>query len=187
MRNHSVNTHSGEAVNDYKPNQDRSFKVILLTVLGFFLGFGLCVAYYSYTLIDILDLSKFVALFAVLGFLIPLKFYRKWFHFVKYEMIIFNILGVAPFLTGMFLLLNFTFITSSFTHQYKIEKIYFEGEQDYKSVGVVLEDNFFSGERKIVELTDIPPNEIMGKQFLKVTISKGIFGFEVIKEKMLIR
>ena len=102
-------------------------------------------------------------------------------------MIIFNILGVAPFLTGLFLLINFTFVSESYTHRYKIDKIYFEGEQGYKSVGVVLEDNFFSGERKIVELTDVPPNEIIGKQFLKITISKGIFGFEVIKEKILIK
>jgi hypothetical protein len=182
-----INKYTSPTHDDYNPKKDRSFTIILISVLGFFIGFGLCVVYYSYTLIDIFNLSKFLVLFAVLGFLLPLKYYRRWFHFVKYEMIIFNILGVGPFLTGMFLLLNFTFVTSSFTHEYKIEKIYFEGEQDYQSLGVVLENNFFSGERKIVELTDIPPYEIVGKTFLRLTISKGLFGLEVIKEKMLIR
>lgn len=187
MTKQKINKHSSPIHEEYSPKGDRSFKIILFSVLSFFVGFGLCVGYYSYTLIDIFSLSKFLVLFAVLGFLLPLKYYRKWFHFVKYEMIIFNILGMGPFLTGLFLVLNFTFTTDSFTHEYKIERIYFEGEQNYQSMGVVLENNFFSSERKIVELTDIPPNEVMGKSLLKVTISKGLFGFDVIKEKMLIR
>lgn len=187
MENHRVDKHTATTPNDYKPTHDRSFKAMLVSVLGFFLGFGLCVGFYSYTLINIIELSRFFVLFAVIGFLIPLRFYGKWFHFVKYEMIIFNLLGVAPFLTGLFLVLNFTFISSSYTHQYRIEKIYFEGEENYKSIGVVLENNFFSGERKIVELSDIPPNEILGNRFLKVTISEGLFGYDVIKEKILIK
>ena len=165
MKNHRIDKHIATTPEDYKPTHDRSFKAMLVSILGFFIGFVLCVGYYSYTLIDILDLSKFIAAFAVIGFLIPLRLYSKWFHFVKYEMIIFNVLGAAPFLTGLFLFLNFTFVSNSYTHQYKIEKIYFEGEENYKSMGVVLENNFFSKERKIVELTDIPPNEISINDF----------------------
>jgi cell division septal protein FtsQ len=179
--------HTSPTDDDYNPKKDRSFKIILFSVLGFFVGSGLCVGYYHYTLIDIFNLSKFLVLFAVLGFLLPLKYYRRWFHFVKYEMIIFNVLGMGPFLTGLLLVLNFTFTTESYTHNYKIEKVYFEGDQEFQSMGVVLENNFFSGERKIVELTDIPPNEVVGKSFLKVTISKGLFGYEVIEDKMLIK
>jgi hypothetical protein len=171
---------------EYKKIKDHSFKFLTFSVVAFFVGFGLCVGYYSYTLINILELSKFMAIFAVVGFLIPLKLYQKWFHFIKYEMIIFNIIGIAPLFTGIFLFLNFTFSSNPFTHQYKIEKLYFEGEENYKSVGVVLEQNFFSKERKIVELTNPTPEDIFGKKFLKVTISKGLFGYEVIKEKLLI-
>ena len=187
MAKRNINKHTSPIQDEYNPKGDRSFRIILISILGFFLGFGLCVGYYHYTLIDIFNLSKFLVLFAVIGFLLPLKYYRRWFHFVKYEMIIFNLLGMGPFLTGMFLVINFVFASDSFTHNYKIEKVYFEGEQNYQSMGVILENNFFSGERKIVELTDIPPNEVVGKSYLKVTISKGLFGFEVIKEKMLIR
>ena len=82
--------------------------------------------------------------------------------------------------------INFTFSSNPFTHQYKIEKLYFEGEQDYKSIGVVLEENMFSKERKIVELTRVSPNEVFSKQFLKVTIAEGLFGYQVIKEKELV-
>ena len=188
MKNHPINKHSTSTSDEYKPKGDRSFKAILVSVLGLFLGFGLCVVYYSYTLIDIFGLSKFIALFAIIGFLIPLKFYRKWFHFVKYEMIIFNLIGVAPFFTGLFLLLNFTFVSSSYTHQYRVEKIYFEGGgKTYRSMGVVLENNFFSGERKVVELTNVDPSEVLDKKFLKLTISEGLFGYQVIKEKVFIK
>ena len=185
MRN-EINKQLKSTHERYKPTGDRSFKIILFSVIGFFVGFGLCVGYYSCTLISFFDLSKLMVFFAIIGFLLPLKYYRRWFHFVKYEMILFNIIGISPLLAGFFLLINFTFITDSYTHQYRIEKIYFEGEQNYKTMGVILENNFFSGERKIVELTNIPP-DISKKQFLKITISEGIFGFDVIKEKILIK
>ena len=187
MNDKTVNKHSALSSDDYSPKRDRSFRAILISVLGFFLGFGLSVAYYSYTLIDIYDLSKFIVAAAIIGFFIPLKYYRKWFHFVKYEMIIFNILGIAPLFTGLFLVLNFMFSSNPSTHNYRIEKLYFEGDESYKSVGVVLEENFFSGERKIVEITDPDPAEILNKNFLKVTIADGLFGFKVVKEKVLIK
>lgn len=187
MKNQEINKTSTPQSESYKPKKDRSFKVIFISVICFFLGFGLSINFYSYTLIDILNLSKFFALSSVIGFLIPLKLYSKWLHLIKYEMIIFNIIGVAPFLTGLFLLLNFLFVSESYTNNYKIEKIYLEGEQDYRSIGVVLENNIFSKERKIVEITDTPPSDIFEYHFLKLTLSKGLFGYEVIKEKTLIR
>ena len=96
-------------------------------------------------------------------------------------------MGVAPLLTGLFLALNFIFSSGNISHDYKIEKIYFEGEESYKSVGVILENNFFSGERKIVQLSDPDPSEIMNNSHFRVTLGKGLFGFEVIKERTFIK
>ena len=124
--------------------------------------------------------------FTVAGFLIPLKVYQKWLHFIKYETIIFNIIGVGPFLTGIFLLINFFVSTNTFTHQYRIEKVYIDGEDSYQYIGVVLEGNVFSGEPKIVELTDEEMLTIYKKKSLMLTVSEGVFGFEVIKEKKLL-
>jgi hypothetical protein len=187
VKNNTVNKYANSENLNYKPKRDRSFIFIVLTVICFFIGCGLCVGFYSVTLIDIVNLSKFLAAFAVFGFLIPLKFYRLWFHFIKYEVILFNIMGIAPILTGLLLVINYTFSTNPKTHEFKIEKIYLEGEENYKSVGVVLEENFFSGEPKIVELTDFDPALILGKDnFFKVTISEGYFGFDVIKERLII-
>ncbi len=187
MKKHPVKIHAEPAQKDYQPKRDRSNIFSLITVISFFIGFGLCLGFYNFTLLDIIDLSKLLAFFAVIGFLIPLKLYRRWFHFIKYEVIFFNVMGIAPLFTGLFLTLNFIFASNPTTHKFKIEKIYFEGQEDFKSVGVVLENNYFSGERKIVELTDVNPSEIYEKSNFQVTISEGLFGFQVINEKLIIK
>jgi len=170
----------------YKPKKDKSYNFIVIAVLCFFIGFGLTIAFYSYILIDITTLSKFIAAFAVVGFLIPLKLYRKWFHFIKYEMIIFNIIGVAPFLTGLFLCLNFMFVSDEFSHDYKIIDIFVDGKQGQQTVGVILENNVFSGNDKIVKINRITP-EIFNSSHYRVTLAKGLFGFEVVKETKFIK
>jgi cell division septal protein FtsQ len=169
--------------NKYPNPKDRSLGLLTIAILCFFIGFGLIIGFYGYTLIGLLDLSKFIVGFMVLGFLIPLKLYSKWFHFIKYEVIIFNILGVAPFFTGVFLVLNFIFASQTKTTEYLIEKFYIEGEQHNASAGIILENNTYSEERKIVELTPEEASELIGKTHLKLTISKGLFGFEIIKDR----
>lgn len=170
----------------YKPKKDKSYNYIVFAVLCFFIGFGLAIAFYSYVLIDIVTLSKFIAAFAVVGFLIPLKLYRKWFDFIKYEMIIFNIIGIAPILTGLFLCLNFMFTSNEFTHDYKIINIFIDGKENHKTIGVVLENNVFSGNDKIVKINSITP-DILNSSHYRVTLAEGLFGFEVVKETKFIK
>lgn len=170
----------------YKPKKDKSYNYIVIAVLCFFIGFGLTIAFYSYILIDIITLTKFIAAFAVVGFLIPLKLYRKWFDFIKYEMIIFNILGVAPILTGLFLCLNFMSVTDEFSHDYKIMDIFIDGKENHRTIGVVLENNVFSGNDKIVQISSITP-EVLNSSHYRVTLAKGLFGFEVVKETKFIK
>ena len=171
---------------NYKPKKDKSYNYIVISILSFFIGFGLSVAFYDYTLIDIINLSKFIAAFAVVGFLIPLKLYRKWFHFIKYEMVIFNLIGVAPLLTGLFLCLNLLFSSNEYSHDYKIENIYINGEESQRTVGVILENNVFSGNDKIVEISSITPDELLYSSHFRVTLAKGLFGFDVVKERSFI-
>lgn len=170
----------------YTPKKDRSYTIIAGTIIAFFIGFGLIVSYYSITLIDIFNLSKFIIGFAVVGFLLPLKYYRKWLHFIKYEVVIFNLIGIAPIFTGLFLLLNYSYSSSPFTYKYRVEKIYIDGAPGYESVGVVLENNFFSGEQKIVKIKNPNPQEMMNNKYLKVTIAEGLFGFQVVTEKIFV-
>lgn len=168
---------------NYYPKKDRSLLFLTIAVGGFFVGFLFIVGCYYTTLIDIYNISKIMVGFAIIGFLIPLKYYQKWLHFIKYEMIIFNVIGVAPFLTGLFLVLNFMFASNFTTTTHKIEKFFFDEGQ---LIGVVLEENAYSEELKIVGFRDVHPNEIARKKHLKVTLAKGLFGFDVIKERALI-
>jgi len=167
----------------YQPKKDKSLLFIRLAVLGLFIGIFLCMGLCAITLIDFYDLSKILIGFAIVGFLIPLKYYSKWFHFIKYEMIIFNVIGVAPFFTGLFLVLNFLLASNLNTQEYKIEKLYYDNG---RFMGVVLENNTFSEEPKIVAFPNSTIKEIAGKEFLELTLAKGLFGFEVIKERKFI-
>lgn len=173
----------GQQSGNYKPKEDKSLTFLTLAVLGLFIGLLLTIGFYSVTIISLFTLSKFIIGFAIIGFIIPLKYYQKWFQFIKYEMIIFNIIGVAPLFTGLFLLLNFTFTMSTTVEEYKIEKLYFDSG---RFIGVVLEKNAHANESRIVEFTDKTAIEIKRYRALKLTIDEGLFGFEVVKDRELV-
>tara|TARA_B100000809_G_C15137682_1_gene531440 strand:- start:1485 stop:2036 length:552 start_codon:yes stop_codon:yes gene_type:complete len=168
---------------NYSPKKDKSLLFITLAVLGLFVGVLLILGLYSITIISFYTITKLLVGFAILGFLIPLKYYHKWFHFIKYEMIIFNIIGIAPFLTGLLLLLNFTIPLNTTTTDYKIEKIYFD---DSQSMVVVLENKIFSEEQRIVESSNKSAIKINGKNALRLTLSKGLFGLDVVNDRELV-
>ena len=174
-------------IDNYKDKKDNSLLFLTISVLALFIGLGSTIGFFAYTLIDFYSLSKFIIGFIVIGFIIPLKIYQKWFDFIKYEMIIFNVIGVGPFLTGLLLCINFLISSNPTTHKYRIEQLYVEGDNNTQSLGLILEGNAFSGEQKITGIDDINPNEILGKPFLKLTISKGLFGYDVIKEKEFVK
>ncbi|MCB0381665.1 MAG: hypothetical protein KDD24_10440, partial [Flavobacteriales bacterium] len=104
----------------YQPIKDNSKKVITIAVFAMFIGFGLIITIYPFILINFFTLTQFFVGFTVVGFLIPLKLYQKWFQFIKYEMILFNILGVGPLFTGLFLSLNLLITNNEQTINYKI-------------------------------------------------------------------
>jgi hypothetical protein len=168
---------------NYSPKKDKSLLFTTLAVLGLFVGLLLILSLYSVTLISFYTITKLLVGFAISGFLIPLKYYQKWFNFIKYEMIVFNVIGVSPFFTAILLLLNFLIPLSTIVQDYKIDKIYFD---DGKFMGVVLENNTYANEERIVEFSDRNPNSVKYKSFLRLTLNKGIFGFEVVSERELI-
>jgi hypothetical protein len=167
----------------YKKKKDRSLLFLTLAVVGLFLGIGSCIGFYAYTLIDIYNLSKFFIAFTVAGFLIPLKYYQRWFHFIKYEVIIFNVIGVGPFLSGLFLCMNFFITSNAHTEKYRIAKIYSKGEGYNRTLGIILEKKLFSGEDKITELKEVRLEGFSGNSYLKLTLADGLFGYQVIQEK----
>jgi hypothetical protein len=171
------------SIGNYQEKKDRSLAFLTVSILALFVGLISTLALYSVTLIDLYTISKFWIGFTIVGFLIPLKYYQKWCDFIKYEMIIFNVLGVGPFLMALFLTLNYAISTDTISQKYKVEKLYYEGDDNAKYMGVILEGNIYSGVEKVTGVTDIQASQLSIKPFLQLTISKGIFGFEVLKEK----
>ncbi len=171
----------------YHPKNDKSYTFTIVTVMCFFVGMGLCVTLYAKTLINIYSFSKLFIGFTVVGFLIPLKLYAKWFQFIKYEIVLFNVIGMGPILTGLFLLINLLFTSSQYTHKYKIEKIYLNGVENVNGIGVILENNIFSHEPKIVELKDDDKYNIHTQGYFKITLATGFFGYEVIKNRAFVK
>ncbi len=165
---------------NYEQKKDKSMLFLTLAVLGLFVGLLLIIGFYSVTLISFYTVTKFLVGFGIVGFLIPLKLYQKWLNFIKYEMIIFNVIGIAPFFTGLILLLNFTITTVTTTETYNIEKAYFDSG---RFVGIVLENNAFADESRIVEFSDKNLIEIKRYKTLSITLDKGLFGFDVVKNR----
>lgn len=181
---HIIKKRNSNAKSDtYKVDKDRSFGPMLLAILFFFIGLATIITLYQVTLFSFFTLTKFMVGFMVAGFLIPLKLYSKWFHFIKYETIVFNVIGMAPFLTALFLSLNFFVVSEQKTEEFRIEKLYFDEDNKTTARGIILEGNAYSDEPKIVE---IDPSESMDMYFnshFRLTLANGLFGFQVIKEK----
>ena len=182
---HSVAKHKpgSQKRDSYKVEKDRSYGPMVLAILVFFVGIFTIVGLYNVTLISFFTLTQFIVGFMVVGFLIPLRFYSKWFHFIKYETIIFNVMGVAPFLTGLFLVLNFLIVSDAKTEEFKIEKLYFGENNKTMAKGVILEGNAYADEPKIVEVDKTESLKMYFNSHLRITLAKGLFGLEVIKDK----
>lgn len=168
----------------YKTKKDKSYNTIYIMIVMFFLGFGWCVAFYPNTIITFISLTKFLFFFGVVGFLIPLKYYARWFHFSKYEVILLNIMGFAPFLTGLMLLINYSITTNHFNHYYSAQIYYENAAEQLDVVGFEIERNFFSGKYKATGINYPTENDFTNRKFIETTIYDGLFGIQVMKNEI---
>ncbi|MDT8411616.1 MAG: hypothetical protein RQ875_04070 [Vicingaceae bacterium] len=175
-----------KAVKEYQPKKDKSITVITIVIAGFFIGSIWCVAYYPYTLINFYDFSKVFTFLAVVGFLLPLRLYTKWFHFTKYEAFIFNLMGVAPFFCGSLLLFNYYFYTTTFTHFYFIKEYFVEEQRTFSTLGVEAERNLITGKYKIIGLTYPDENDFLQYNFYEIEVREGILGFKTVGDEIIV-
>lgn len=173
-----------KVVKEYQPRKDKSMTVITIVIAGFFIGSMWCVAYYPHTLINFYDFSKVFVFLAVVGFLLPLRLYTKWFHFTKYEAFIFNLMGVAPFVCGSLLLLNYYFYTTTFTHYYFIKEYFVEDQLTIATLGIEAERNLITGKYKIIGLTYPDENDFLQYNFYEIEIREGILGFKTVNREL---
>lgn len=163
----------------YQPIKDNSKKVITIAVFAMFIGFGLIITIYPFILINFFTLTQFFVGFTVVGFLIPLKLYRKWFQFIKYEMILFNILGVGPLFTGLFLVLNLLITTDAQTINYQIIGCKTSGQ----NIELKLQSEIGVIDPKITSMSNVNLEEFVAAKTIDITLAKGIFGLTVIKDR----
>lgn len=164
---------------NYAPAKDSSKKAITVAVFGFFIGFGLLFFLFPLTLINFFKLSQFYIGFTVIGLIVPLRFYQKWFQFIKYEMILFNILGAGPMLTSLFLLSNLLITTNEQTINYKIIGCKISGQ----TIELKLNSEIEKINPKITTMSDVNMEEFITAKSIDITLAKGIFGLMVIKDR----
>ena len=165
----------------YQPQKDKSKKFTTLAIFGFFIGTGLIMGFFFLTFISLFSLTKFIVLFAVIGFLIPLKYYQKHFHFIKYETIIFNVLGMGPLLTGLFLSLNFLFSSNSQIANYEFNGF----KTNFNTIELLILEN---KPELPIEAFVCPPDILhhMRGNIYKITTADGLFGYGVILDREII-
>lgn len=163
----------------YQPIKDKSKRAIIISIFGLFIGFGLIILMYPLTLINFFKLTQLFIGFSVVGFLIPLKFYQRWFHFIKYEMILFNLMGVGPFFTASFLILNFLFSSNPQTINYEIIGF----EKSGNGIDLKLRSGLQEINPKITYMSEVNVEEFTFAKTIDITLADGLFGFKIIKDR----
>lgn len=163
----------------YQPIKDRSKTVMTIAIFGLFIGFGLIFLMYPVTLINFFNLTKLYIGCSVVGFIIPIKFYQKWFQFIKYEIVLFNILGGGPILTALFLILNFLFTSNPQTINYEIIGCKITGN----NVELELRSEIQQINPKITYMSEVNLEEFTFAKTIDITLADGLFGFKIIKDR----
>lgn len=150
-------------------------------IFGFFAGLALMAIFSIRTLIPLMDLSKILAACLFTGMLLPKKWYRKWFGFNIYEVILFNLLGVGPFLCGLLLTVNFIFTTNTYTEHRPIIMKKVTSNIGGTKVLYHLEGGAYK-EFSRVRKFDLKDYEKMKKaEYIKYTFADGCLGYKVMK------
>lgn len=187
MENKPQKLSSKDIDQQYHPAKDRSHSTITLSVIAFFVGFGLILGFYSITIITLYTLLKLLFTLCAIGLLIPRKWYTKKLQLINYEVYIVNILGVGPFLTGLFLVLNFMLPRNTSTTKHEITERLLEQTKEGKvTLYLTLKNNAYNNNPKIIEFDGKSVVDATNHNYLQITTKKGLFGFDVISEKTFV-
>ncbi len=94
-------------------------------------------------------------------------------------MILFNMLGVGPLFSGLFLTANILFSSNPQTVNYKIIGCKISGD----CVDLELDSKIQLINPKITYMSDVNMAEFAEAKTIDITIADGIFGFKVIKNR----
>lgn len=157
---------------------DRHIQIIALL---FFIGFALTISMGSKTLTTWNTISKLFVAIAVVTSFFPKKWFPLIYRFKKEMKALLTLFAITPIITGLVLLLNFTFIKEAKLETYPVSKaIYYSNDYLFK---VVLEDDVFEKHYQI--RTFSKDDYKLYPESATFEVGKGIFGFKVVKSKCL--
>ncbi len=94
-------------------------------------------------------------------------------------MILFNILGIGPLLTGLFLALNLLITSNVQTINYEIIGCKINGN----SVDLELRSEIQHINPKITSMSEVDMATFASAKTIDITLADGLFGFKVIKDR----
>lgn len=152
-------------------------------ILGLFSGVFTLAYVGGKMFITPIELSKIVAFFCLVGLLIPLKFYRKWFKIERIEGFLLSVFGIGPLAFSSLLWLNFLWVENRSTEQYAIVDA--EITTDFiATITFQLQDD------ALMEYPEFRRFEITNKELLNGTtvsyqFAEGILGYRVVKDRQV--
>lgn len=161
--------------------EDNMSPIHFLMVALYFVSIFLLMHYFGKTLMNFFALFSLFMLFAAAAFLVPISIYRKKFTMSYYEFSLMNILGIAPCLTSLMLLLNFHISTNEHIERYKITR----REVSNQEMILHLESNALNKQEFLRTIDDEEMLQYPDtySDTLSITFAEGLFGYEVVKNR----
>lgn len=94
-------------------------------------------------------------------------------------MILFNLMGIGPFFTALFLVLNFLFSSNPQTINYEIIGF----EKSGSGIDLKLRSEIQEINPKITYLSEVNLEEFTFAKTIDITLADGLFGFKIIKDR----
>lgn len=147
----------------------------------FFVGIGLTYAIGIKTLATWDSISRIFFALAIVTYFIPNRFFPLLYRFKKELKILFSIFGLSPLLTGLILLINFTFIHDIGVESYKVQNV-IRYHNDYM-FKVELENDEM---QKFTQLRTFSSDEFkFYPDSAHYQTGKGCFRFKVVRKAYL--
>lgn len=163
----------------------KSNKIVFLSIILFLTGFFLIVILSQHTIIEKLTISKFVAFFSVIGLLVPKKNVFPNYNIGLTEYFLLNFFGLGPSITGLLLLVNFSFTHTPVISTHKI--IHYELTETFSLNSpkflIDLDDQFLENYEvfRMIRIDDMPQRP----QEITYCISTGLLGVKILNWQKL--
>lgn len=161
--------------------EDNMSPIHFLMSLLYFVSLFLLFYYFGKTFMNLFSLFGLFILFAAAAFLIPISLYRKKFTMSYYEFALLNIIGIAPTLTTLLLLLNFHITFNEHIEKHKIIK----RDISKQEIILYLENNALDEFEFLRTIDDEEMHQHPGmySDTLSITFADGLFGYKVVKNR----